>query len=71
MVPDWGTKILYAVLHGKKKKKKHLKIELPHDVEVPLLGIYSDRTTIQKDTCTSVFIAETWTIHYSQDMETT
>ena len=50
---------------------KKLKIELPYDLAVPLLGIYSDRTTVQKDTCTSVFIAETWTTHNSQDMETT
>ena len=30
---------------------KKLKIELPHDPTIPLLGIYPDKTIIQKDTC--------------------
>ena len=38
---------------------KKLKIELPYDPAVPLLGIYPKETEalIQKDTCTSMFIA--------------
>ena len=28
-----------------------LKIELPYDPAIPLLGIYPDKTIIQKDTC--------------------
>jgi len=39
-----------------------LKMELPSDPEIPLLGIYLDKTIIQKDTCTPVFIAELFTI---------
>ena len=45
---------------------KKLKIELPYDPEIPLLGIYLEKTIMQKDTCTSVFnaalltIARTW-----------
>ena len=45
---------------------KKLKIELPQDPEIPLLGIYSEKNMIQKDTCTPVFtvtlfiIAKTW-----------
>ena len=34
-----------------------IKIELPYDPPVPLLGIYPDKTVIQKDTCTHIFIA--------------
>ena len=30
---------------------KKLKIELPYDPAIPLLGIYPDKTIIQKDTC--------------------
>ena len=43
-----------------------LKIELPYDPAILLLGIYPDKTIIQKDTCTSMFtgalftIANTW-----------
>ena len=36
---------------------KKLKIEIPYDTVIPLLGIYPEKTIIQKDTCTPVFIA--------------
>ena len=44
---------------------KKLKIELPYDPTIPLLGIYLDKTVIQKDTYTPVYsstisIAKTW-----------
>ena len=35
---------------------KNLKIELLYDPATPLLGIYPEKTIIQKDTCTPVFI---------------
>ena len=41
---------------------RKLKIELPLDPTVPLLGIYSEKTMTQKDTCTPVFIAGLHTI---------
>ena len=34
---------------------KKLKIELPYDPEIPLLGIYPEKTIIQKHTCTPMF----------------
>ena len=37
-------------------------IELPYDPAVPLLGIYPDKTIIQKDTCTPMFLAALFTI---------
>ena len=40
---------------------KGLKIELPYDPAIQLLGIYVEKTIIQKDICTSVFIAELFT----------
>ena len=36
---------------------KKVKIELPYDSAIPLLGIYPTKTIIQKDTYTPVFIA--------------
>ena len=36
---------------------KKLKIGLPYDPAIPLLGIYPEKTIIQKDTCTLIFIA--------------
>ena len=41
---------------------KKLKIELPYDPAIPLLGIYPEKTIIQKDTCTPIFIAGLFTI---------
>ena len=37
--------------------KKNEKKELPYDSAMPLLGLYSEKTIIQKDTCTPMFIA--------------
>ena len=39
-----------------------LKIELPYDPAIPLLGIYLEKTIIGKDTCILIFIAALFTI---------
>ena len=41
-----------------------LKIELPYDPAMPLLGIYPEKmkTLTRKDTCTLIFIAALFTI---------
>ena len=45
---------------------KKLNIELPYDPAIPVLDIYPEKTIIQKDTCTPMFIetlfpiARTW-----------
>ena len=39
-----------------------LEIKLSCDPEILLLGIYPDKTIIQKDTCTPMFIAALFTI---------
>ena len=41
---------------------KKLKIELPYDPAILLLGIYLEKTIIQKDTCTPMFIAALFTV---------
>ena len=41
---------------------KNLKIELPYDPAIPLLGIYPEKTIIQKDICTPMFTAALFTI---------
>ena len=35
---------------------KKLKIELPHDPAIPLLGIYLEKNMVWKDTCTAMFM---------------
>ena len=45
---------------------KKLEIELPYDPAIPLLGIHTEETRIERDTCTPIFItalfiiARTW-----------
>ena len=41
---------------------RKLKIELPFDPAIPLLGIYPEKTTTRKDTCTPMLIASLFTI---------
>ena len=41
---------------------KKLKTELPYDPAIPLLGIYPEKTIIQKDPYTPMFIAALFTI---------
>ena len=41
---------------------RKLKIELPYYPAILVLGTYPDKTIIQKDTCTPMFIAAQFTI---------
>ena len=50
----------YGKQYGRFLRKP--KIELPYDPAIPLLGIYPDKTLIQKDTCTPMFTAALFTI---------
>ena len=36
---------------------KKLELELPYDPTTPLLGIHTEETIIERDTCTPMFIA--------------
>ena len=48
---------------------KKLKIELPYDPAIPLLGLYPEKTIIQKESRTTMFTAALF--YNSQDMEAT
>ena len=41
---------------------KKLEIKLPRDPTIPLMGIYTKKTIIKKDTCTPMFIAALSTV---------
>ena len=41
---------------------KKLGIELPYDPPIPLLGIHTEETRIERDTCTPMFITALFTI---------
>ena len=62
----WECKLVQPLRKTVWRFLKELKIELPYDPAIPLLGINPDKTIIRKDTCTPVFtealftIAKTW-----------
>ena len=58
----WECKLLQPLWRTVWRFLKKLKIELPYDPAIPLLGIYLEKTIIQKDTCTRMFIATLFTI---------
>ena len=47
---------------------KKLKKELPYDPAFPLLGIFQEKTIIQKDTCILILIATLLTIAKTQNL---
>ena len=58
----WESKLIQPLWRTGWRFLKKLKIELPYDPAIPLLGIYPEKTVIQKDTCTPMFIAALFTI---------
>ena len=59
---QWEHKLVQPLWRTVWRFLKKLKIELPYDPAIPLLGIYLEKIIIQKDTCTPVFIAALFTI---------
>ena len=58
----WGSKFVQPFWKTIRRYLKKLNIELPHDPAIPFLGIYPDKTFIEKDTCTCMFTAALFTI---------
>ena len=58
----WECKLIQALWRTVWRVLKKLEIELPYDPAIPLLGIYTDETRIERDTCTPLFITVLFTI---------
>ena len=58
----WECKLLQPLWRTVWKFLKKLKIKLPYDPAIPLLGIYLEKNMVQKDTCTPMFIVALFTI---------
>ena len=62
----WECKLVQPIWRMVWRFLKKLNIQLPYEPAIPLLGIFSEKTIIEKDTCTPIFIAallataETW-----------
>ena len=53
----WECKLVQPLWITVWRFLKNLKTELAYDPTIPLLGIYLEKTIIQKDTCTPMFTA--------------
>ena len=59
----WGEcKLIQPLWRTVWRFLKKLKLELPYDPAIPLLGIFPEKTIIQKETCITMFIAALCTI---------
>ena len=58
----WECKLIQSLWRTVWRFLRKLKIELPYDPEIPLLGIYPEKTVIQKESCTTMFTAALFTI---------
>ena len=58
----WECKLIQLLWRTVWRFLKKLKIELPYDPAIPLLGIYPEKTIIQKESCTTMFTAALYTI---------
>ena len=64
----WECKLIQPLWRTLWRFLKKLKIELPYDPTIPLLGIYPEKTIIQKDMLPNVHCS---TVYNSQVMEAT
>ena len=58
----WECKLVQPLWRTVWKFLKKLEIELPYAPAIPLLGINTKETRIERDTCTPIFIAALFTI---------
>ena len=58
----WECKLIQPLWRTVRRVIKKLKIELPYNPTSSILGIYPEKTIIQNNTCTPMFIAALFTI---------
>ena len=58
----WECKLIQPLWRTVWRFLKKLKIEPSYNPAIPLLGIYPEKTTIQKESCTTMFTAVLFTI---------
>ena len=57
----WECKLVQPLYRTVWRFLKKLEIELPYDPAIPLLGIHTKETRIERDTCTPMFTAALFT----------
>ena len=62
----WECKLVQSLWRTAWRFLKKLEIELPYNSAIPLLGIHTEETRIERDTCTPMFITALFTIARTQ-----
>ena len=62
----WECRLVQPLCRTVWRFLKKLEIELPYNPEIPLLGIYTKETRIERNTCTPMFITALFTIARTQ-----
>ena len=60
--PVWEGKLVQPLWKTVWRFLKKLEIQLPYHPAIPLLGIHTEETRIERDTCTPMFITALFTI---------
>ena len=58
----WECRLVQPLWRTVRRFLKKVEIELPYDPAIPLLGIHTEDTRIERDTCSPRFIAALFTI---------
>ena len=58
----WECKLVQPLWKKVWRYLRKLNLELPYDPAIPLLGTYPDKTIIEKNTCTPMFISALFTL---------
>ena len=58
----WECKLVQPLWRTVWRFLKKMEIKLPYDPAIPLLGIHTEETRIERNTCTPMFIAALFTI---------
>ena len=58
----WECKLVQSLWRTVWRFLKKLEIKLSYDPAIPLLGVHTEETRIERDTCTPMFIAALFTI---------
>ena len=58
----WEWKLIQPLWRTVWRFLRKLEIKLPYDPTIPLMGIHTEETRLERDTCTSVFTAALFTI---------
>ena len=60
-----GMQTSTATMENSVEILKKLEIELPYYPAIPLLGIHTEKTRIERDLCTTIFITALFTIAWT------